>query len=840
MKYLKKLILFLAVAFFLTSLNVNHCFAASDFNIGVIDDCSSKMQNRLIDDIKEEILSLTKGEFNVQFPTEFTIISDCNETDIKSNIEKLFSNPDIDMILALGPISSHLLSQYKEFSKPCIAGVIINPELYNVPFSNNKSGKHNFSYVLFSTDIVGSINQFREISSFNNAAFLYDSSRSKSIISKSGQHYLDKIKKDIGIDLTLIPVGKKIEPVINLLKDSSIEAVFLSDLDQLDAKQLSNLISYFNNNKIASFSFRDRVLIEKGLLAGFDQTSEKNRFSRRIALFTQRILLKEDPKNFKVGFSTEGNLMFNMETANKLGVSPTFALLTNAEVINSKSFITPAPSPLQDDKKQTGTPAQEIKLSSLVAGESNDLNESELGLAQDSQSMSLIDAVKLALETNLSLKSKAKETEASKMDVKEALSNFYPQLSTGLRGSMIDEDRTSAVSGVAERSWDISAQVSQLLYSSEAHTYLKTTRHLQKVQEFSENQTRLDIILETSIAYLDILKARANTKIQLENLKLIRANLGLANNRYKAGSSSPSDVYRLESEAANAYANLLASLARIGKARIKLNQILNLNLEEDSTIQDLSLDDSMFIVSDPKMKSNLNIRNLKDFKLFRDSMVTKGLKASPELKAINEQIMIQNELYASAKRSYWSPIVSVNGNAGNTFSKSGEGSDFDNSSLPSSLQPYFEEPDDDYWELSLNISIPFYEGGAKSARATKALETSQQLKFFKYDVQNQISENIRIALLDMSASYPAIELTRLSARSAKKNLDLVQDSYTKGSVSIVDFLDAQNASLVANTLAENAVYDFFIDFIASERAAGQYTFLMDKEEKGQWLYELQK
>jgi hypothetical protein len=54
----------------------------------------------------------------------------------------------------------------------------------------------------------------------------------------------------------------------------------------------------------------------------------------------------------------------------------------------------------------------------------------------------------------------------------------------------------------------------------------------------------------------------------------------------------------------------------------------------------------------------------------------------------------------------------------------------------------------------------------------------------------------------------------------------------------VDFLDAQNAVLVANILAENAVYDFFVDLITSERAAGEYFFLMDKGEKERWIQEL--
>ena len=89
----------------------------------------------------------------------------------------------------------------------------------------------------------------------------------------------------------------------------------------------------------------------------------------------------------------------------------------------------------------------------------------------------------------------------------------------------------------------------------------------------------------------------------------------------------------------------------------------------------------------------------------------------------------------------------------------------------------------------------------------------------------------------VGASYPAIDLTKLSAASAQKNLELVVDNYTKGRMSIVELLDAQNASLNTKIMAENAVYDFFVDFITTERAAGQYSIFMTAQEKENWVQE---
>jgi outer membrane protein TolC len=68
----------------------------------------------------------------------------------------------------------------------------------------------------------------------------------------------------------------------------------------------------------------------------------------------------------------------------------------------------------------------------------------------------------------------------------------------------------------------------------------------------------------------------------------------------------------------------------------------------------------------------------------------------------------------------------------------------------------------------------------------------------------------------------------------------VTDQYVRGLVSIVDLLDAQNSSLRSDQAAENAVYDFLIDWMDVERAAGRFDFLMTQAEREEWFQRLQE
>ncbi len=65
------------------------------------------------------------------------------------------------------------------------------------------------------------------------------------------------------------------------------------------------------------------------------------------------------------------------------------------------------------------------------------------------------------------------------------------------------------------------------------------------------------------------------------------------------------------------------------------------------------------------------------------------------------------------------------------------------------------------------------------------------------------------------------------------------DQYVRGLVSIVDLLDAQNSSLRADQAAENAVYNFLIDWMDVERAFGRFDFLMTREQREEYFQKLE-
>jgi hypothetical protein len=95
------------------------------------------------------------------------------------------------------------------------------------------------------------------------------------------------------------------------------------------------------------------------------------------------------------------------------------------------------------------------------------------------------------------------------------------------------------------------------------------------------------------------------------------------------------------------------------------------------------------------------------------------------------------------------------------------------------------------------------------------------------------------AFFQISVSYPNIQLSQDAAEAARQNLTLVTDGYTRGVVSIITLLDAQNNTRVADQVAANAVYNFLIDLMHVQRAAGRFSLLMAPDQREAWFQEIE-
>ena len=186
-------------------------------------------------------------------------------------------------------------------------------------------------------------------------------------------------------------------------------------------------------------------------------------------------------------------------------------------------------------------------------------------------------------------------------------------------------------------------------------------------------------------------------------------------------------------------------------------------------------------------------------------------------------IAAQERALVSAQRAFYLPSFSLNGDATKHFSRAGAGSELD------------AVGGDANWSVGVNASFPLYRGGAKFAASREAEEELAGLRGAA-----RRGGRARRTAHSLSAAPRRRRVRRHRpvrgwCLAAHKNLDLVEDAYGRGVVSILDLLDAQTAAFVAEEGAANAVYDFLLQLMEVERSIGKFYFFASEERRETWF-----
>ena len=735
--------------------------------------------------VKSEIDELTEAEFDINFPTEKVKDGNWQADQIKSIIDNMLYDQEIDFIFTMGAIASNDIASRGDLTKPVIAPFILDTDFQNIPIKKGRSDIKNLNFIVVPFTTPNTIKDFLSLYNFKNLAVLYNKFYINAI--PSIEKITNDVVQELNINITPFYIKDLIDPVF-VDFPSEVEAVYVSPLLNISDTEFNKLIAELNKRNLPSFSVMGTTDVRRGILA----TNRPNifpRIARRIALNFQRILLGEKPHKIDIYFSPGEQLAINMKTARAINIYPKWNVLTEADLI--------------DDE------------------------ESESGIKLD-----LATVINDAVKVNLDLLAKKKTTEANFENIAIARSNLFPQFEITGTGLMIDEDRAEASFGSQpERTLTGSITATQLIYSEPAWANLSIQNSLQESKEFELKQLKLDISLYAAEAFLNVLKAKTFERIQKQNLKRTKSNLEIARVRETIGSAGPAEVYRWESELATNRNNVIQAIAQFNLARIELNRLLHRNLEEDFICIEENVYSENLISSENTLPKYLG--NPYAFGIFKDFMVKEGLKNSPELASLNSAIEAQQRVLSSTTNKYWAPTLALQAEFSSLLTKDGAGSEsFAGISGMSAA-------DNENWNVALNLSFPLFDGGLKYAERRKAKEELEQLKL-QYDaIAEKIEQRIRSAIYNVGASYAAIRELTLSAEAAEKSLNVVQDLYAQGAVTILDLLDAQNVTLVSQELAENAVFDFTIALMLVERSVGKFYLQLSEEEAEEYLQSLE-
>ncbi len=760
------------VLFFL----ITSALFAQTINLGIIMDfpTGDERQDKIKPILLEEIQKTIGRSRQVVLKPSHVLSSNWNAETAQKHYKMLSGH--CDLIIVVGALSTKGVLESNYFPKPTIALGIYDTGIQNIPYTEaGTSGITNFSYILNSKNLDNEFQTFHEIAPFKKLALLAFKNTATAFDISRGKKKIAEMKSAMGFEVLPVFIEKDIDASLqNIPQD--IDAAYLAITYELNPDQIEKIADYLIKQKIPSFSVSNRH-INLGIMASISSENDIEQIIRKVAIMADGAINGENLADMKVAINQKDDLYFNQTTARKINFTPPFKVLFTANIV------------------KTDTVSSE-------------------------NIYSIEEIIQKGLEENLNIKISAKDMELSEQDIKYAYSNFLPDADLSASAVWIDANRTSSLTGQAEQTVSGTGSIRQLIFSEEAIANIKIQKLLAKAQKYNPRQAVQDITLDNYAAYFSILQAKTNMAMQRENLTLSKKNLELSKLRLSVGAASNADVYRWESEVANASQSLIVAQTNLILTKLSLNNQLNGVLPEQFDIKDARIEDDVFI---DFSSSNFGkfVQRPNELRLITDFMVEEALRVQPtknqllaNLKAVERQLTMY-------KRTYYLPTLALQGQMDEVLWRGGNGSD------PMPGQSF----NNSTWNVALNLSYPLFDGNRRHINVQKGKIQKDQLSLQIKELDNALALNIRAKALQLLTAMTNIEFAKISAENAVKSLELVQNAYKQGANSLTDLLNAQQAALQAKLGHSNSVYNYLISFLELEGSVGYLHMLATEEEK---------
>ena len=746
--------------------------------IGVIVDDKSQRANIWIEQLKRELDALLGAKYHIQILEDNILSADWSASVAGDNYDHLMEDRDIAIIIGFGVLTGSVIAQRETYQKPVIALGIFDPQLQGLPaVEKNRSGVHNLTYILgFNQSLERDLDVFYDIFPYQKVGIIFYDEVLNFLAADMSS--LNDMMREKRTSFVLLPFTGERE-TLSMAVRQGVDAVYIGYLGPHEGTEKREFINAMNDRGIPSFgsSVAD---VQEGVLAAIAPEENFAKIIRRISLHVEAILNSEDVANLPVHMSFEENLTLNMQTANKIGFSPKFTVLAQAELVN------------------------EFALEGVRV-------------------VNLHQVMQEAMNTNLDLKIEAGAVDAALQEVFLSRTRFFPSLSLGATGVQIDKNRAESSFGQQpERVVTGTAGIKQLIFSEQVMGNVSIQKYLLQASEYDYEKLKLDVILNASGAYFNVLRAKIRRKIQQDNVALIRRNLEIARQREAVGYSGRSDVFRWESRLTAANTDLLAAKNDVELAKIQLNQLLNRPIDEEFIAQDTALSDSLYIGYLGSVREYIDTP--KSLSIYTGFLIREAIHNAPEIKRVAANINALQRSLRSFEMARFVPTIGLGAEWQRVLSRSGTGSDV-----------VGVNPIDNPWNVSLSASLPLFQGGTTRINIQQTYIKINKLEDQRTRLMRVLESNVRATMLDVIVKAVNLESSQESAELADKSLALVQDGYAQGRVSIVNLVDAQNAALAARLSALGSEYEFLISVLKTERAVGKFSLLSTPEEQQNFL-----
>ena len=211
--------------------------------IGVVADSRDfEIINQMVEGIRSETSQILGSGYTLVMPEENVRFCDWQLNQAQQILGDFLADPDIEVVVGVGIVSSAVLGRGGPYPKPVIAANVINPKLQEIPLTlNGTSGVKNLTYSLSPFSPERDIEVFRTVHPFQKLGIMIRDVYSGQNLSVL-QRQLAEIMERYEISYQMIPTGSDVLAAVNSIP-GDVDAIYIAPVMFDDQTKTANVSS---------------------------------------------------------------------------------------------------------------------------------------------------------------------------------------------------------------------------------------------------------------------------------------------------------------------------------------------------------------------------------------------------------------------------------------------------------------------------------------------------------------------------------------------------------------------------------------------------------------------
>jgi outer membrane protein TolC len=422
--------------------------------------------------------------------------------------------------------------------------------------------------------------------------------------------------------------------------------------------------------------------------------------------------------------------------------------------------------------------------------------------AEEPSSLTLQQAVQIALEKNPERKAALAGTRAASAGVQEARSHLLPDIAFAETATRGDDPVYVFGSKLRQQRFATGDFALNLLNTPTPFGNFATrfggtwnlfdsfaswhaVHRAERMEEAAGHQlerTDQEIIFRVVDSCYHVLLAKKQVEVAEQAMKTAQAVLARSKSRFESGVAVEAD-----------YLSARVRIAARQQDLIRARNDLALAGAELSTAMGVSTENA-FEPAEALAERSLPAGSLEEAE-------NQALQLRPELKRIRSEEVAQNEAIAAAKSSFGPRVSAFAGweTDNPTFVGGGGGNN---------------------WLAGIEVRFDLFQGGGKRAQLSRERAMQERVEAAYESAANAIRLEVRRAYYNLDTARQQIEVARAAIAQAKESLRIDQDRYEAGLLTIADLLGAEESARRSQTDYWEAVYRYHMSYANLELASG--------------------